>query len=163
MRQVIAVVVLLLGCGLVSAQEGPLVVGAQAPDFALADLQGKYVKLSRGYGERVTVLGLARVGSAPCRTTMSELEKLQQQYRGDRVGIFLINLDGVEARAAALAAVEELGLTYPILNDDGYALPQAYRSKTVPHLLVVDQDGLTRFSRAGSDANLLTALKASVE
>ncbi|MBU0608728.1 MAG: redoxin domain-containing protein, partial [Armatimonadetes bacterium] len=100
------------------------------------------------------------VGSAPCRTTMSELEKLQQQYRGDRVGIFLINLDGVKARAA----VNQFGLTYPILTDEGYVpLPPTYQVKRVPHLLVVDQDGLIRFSRAGSDANLLTALKASVE
>ena len=164
MRKLIAVAVLLVGCSLVSAQDASLAVGAQAPDFALPDLQGKYMKLSRGYGERVTVLSLSRLNSVPCRTMMAELQKLQQQYRGDRVGIFLINLDGVQARAAALAAVKQLGLTYPILTDEGFIpLAAAYRVKTAPHLLVVDQDGINRFSQAGSGANLLNGLKAAVE
>lgn len=145
------------------AQDGALAVGTAAPDFALPFLQGKYMKLSRGYGERVTVLSLSRLSSTPCRTTMAELQKLQQQYRGDRVGIYLVNLDGEKSRASALAAVKQLGLTYPVLMDDGYALPQPYRVRTVPHLLVVDQDGIIRFSQAGSGANLLARLKAAVE
>lgn len=146
-----------------SAQDDPLAVGTQVPDFALPDLQGNYMKLSRGYGERVTVLSLSRLNFAPGRTMMVELQKLQQQYRGDRVGIYLVNLDGEQTRAAALAVVKQLGLTYPALMDDGYALPKPYQVKTVPHLLVVDQDGIIRFSQAGSGAALVTGLKAAVE
>ncbi len=163
-RRLVAFSLLWVSGTLTWAQDASLAVGTKAPDFALPDLEGKCVKLSRGYGERVTVLSLSRLDPVPCRSMMSELEKLQQQYRGDRVAIYLVNLDGVEARAAALAAVKQLGLTYPVLTDEGYVpLPQAYRVKTVPHLVVVDQDGIIRFSQVGSDANLLTDLKAAVE
>jgi len=162
MRRMMALTILLVGCTLAQAQDGTLAVGSAAPDFALPALEGKYLRLSRGYGERVTVLSLSRLNAAPCRSMMVELQKLQQHYRGDRVGVYLVNLDGEAARASALATVKQLGLTYPVLNDDGCGLPQAYRVKAVPHLLVVDQDGIVRFSRAGSGSDVSAALKAAI-
>jgi thioredoxin 1 len=154
--------VLMSAIGLGWAQEQWLSVGSQAPDFVLKDLQGKYVKLSRGYGRQETVIALSRLNSVPCRNMMQELEKLQQQYHGDRVAIYIVNLEGDKARPSALATVKQLGLTYPILTEDGDSLPPVFKVETVPHLLVVDQDGVIQFSRAGCDPELIAALKASV-
>jgi thioredoxin 1 len=154
--------ILMCAVGLGAAQEQWLSVGSQAPDFVLKDLHGKSVRLSRGYGLQETIIVLSRLNSVNCRNMMQELEKLQQQYRGDRVAIYLVSLDGAKARASALATAKRFGLTYPVLVEDGESLPQVFKVQTVPHLLVVDQDGVIQFSRAGCDAELIAALKASV-
>jgi thioredoxin 1 len=163
MRQLRWLAALLLVCSLAHAQERPLAVGAKAPDFVLADLAGKWHRLSRGYGTRVTVVALSRVPSPANAGLMRELEKLQQRFHGDRVGIILVSLGGEQAREATSAAVKRWDLTYPVLLEDEFGMPQPYRVTAAPHLLVVDQDGLIRFSHSGYDVNVPAKLAAEVE
>lgn len=163
MRQAALLLLLIVTCGTVQAQSDALAVGTSAPDFALADLAGQYSKLSRGYGCQVTVIGLSRLDSVPCRAMMQDLQKLQQRYRGDRVGIYVVSLEGSGVRELALKAVKQLGLTYPILTDDGDSLAQPYRAKLVPHVLVVDQDGVIRLSEGRYTLASSAKLTAAVE
>ncbi len=163
MRQLIAMAVLLLGCGLAQAQEESLAVGAKAPGFVLADQSGKWHRLSRVCGRQVTVLALTRLEHSESPPVMRELEKLQQRYRNERVGIYLISLGGEQAREATSAAVKRWHLTYPVLLEDEFSMPEAYRVKTAPRLLVIGQDGVIRFSHGGYDASIPRKIAAAVE
>ncbi len=162
-RRLMAVALLLTGNVLAWAQEEPLAVGTKAPDFVLADVPGKWHRLSRGYGRQVTVLALSRMQSPANGTLMQELQKLQQRYQGDRVGIVLISLGVKGALQATSAAVKRWDVTYPVLLEDEFSMPETYRVKTVPHLLVIDQDGLICFSHSGYDVNVPPKLVAAVE
>ncbi|MEI6501512.1 MAG: redoxin domain-containing protein [Armatimonadota bacterium] len=165
MRRLMALTLLLAGCSLTQAQatDAPLVVGAKAPGFTLTDLAGKSFKLSDGYGKQVTVLDFGRFTCAPCRTVMGELEKLQQRYGGDRVGLYSVNLDGVNAKETAPEAVKQLGLTFPILLDTRFQVATKYQVTSIPYLVVVDAEGIVRLTHMGYQADLPAKLIALIE
>ena len=163
MRQLLALILLLAGCSLAQAQDGTLAVGAKAPDFTLTDLAGKPFKLSDGYGKQVTVLDFGRFTCLPCRAVMGELEKLQQRYGGDRVGIYSVNLDGAAARQTASAGVKQLGLTFPILLDTRFQVAEQYQVQTIPYLVVVDPEGIIRLKHLGYQSDLPAKLVALIE
>jgi thioredoxin 1 len=161
MRRLVALALLLVVCGL--AQAEGLVVGARAPDLTLTDLAGNAVKLSDGHGGQVTVLAFGHFSRLAYRTATGELERLQQRYQGDRVGIYAVSLDGPSAWQIASAAVKRLGLTFPVLLQRDRRLAEAYRVAATPHLVVMDPEGVIRLSQVAHLPDLSAKLTALIE
>jgi peroxiredoxin len=157
---------LVLGLGLLwAAEEAPpgIRVGTQAPEFTLKDPQGKTYKLQDYRGKKVVLLDFGRFTCQPCRNVVQDLEKLHQKYKDQGVQIFSVNLDGPLAARVVPKGIEEFKLTFPVLLDTDYKVAQSYKVEVIPFLVLIDLQGVVRYTHLGYDRQLQKLLSDQFE
>ena len=117
-----------------------------APDFELERLSGGTVKLSDLRG-KVVVLNFWATWCGPCRQEMPHLAKVYEKYRDRGFEILAITTDEKADRPKVAPFVEEHGLTFPVLYDDGIA--GAYGVNGMPATVYIDAQGRTRYQTTG--------------
>ena len=154
-RMLIAGTTLALTLGLaVAAHAEGLSVGSKAPSFTLKTLGGKSYRLQSYRGKSIVLLDFGRFTCLPCRDMLKDLQKLQVQHKGQRVQIFSVNLDGGMAARVVPKGIKDLGVTFPVLQDSASKAATAYQATTIPYVVVVDKQGIVRFSHIGYDPSL---------
>jgi len=113
-------------------------VGAQAPDFALRDLEGNDVRLS-DYRGRTVLLTFWATWCGPCRLEMPEFEGRYQELKDDGFIVLGVNFDEPEEDVRAFR--DELGLSFPLLLDPGGSVQRLYRIRGYPSSIFVDPEG----------------------
>ncbi len=112
------------------------------PDVTGTSLTGTAIKLS-GYRGKTVVLNFWGSWCAPCRSEADVLALLDKQY-GPK-GVAFIGDDVGDTPANALAFTRGEGITYPSINDQGYAvvaqLSQVVPVKDTPTTVVIDKTG----------------------
>jgi peroxiredoxin len=159
---IIALVTAWLVSIVVAAPAEGLKVGSKAPNFTLKTLDGKSYQLSSYLGKRAVLLDFGRFTCLPCRDMLKDLQKLQVKYKGQKVQIFSINLDGGMAPRVVPKGIKELGVTFPVLQDPGEKVSTTYRATTIPHLVLIDKQGIVRFTHTGYDAGVRAKLDALI-
>jgi len=157
---------LMLGLGLLwAAEEAPpgIKVGTKAPEFTLQDHQGKTYKLQDYRGKKIVLLDFGRFTCLPCRFVVQDLQELHRKYKDQGVQIFSINLDGPWAAQAVPKGIEEFKLTFPVLLDKDFKVAQSYRIETIPFLVLIDLQGVVRYTHLGYDKQLPKWLSAQFE
>ena len=113
-----------------------------APDITGASLTGTAIKLS-GYRGKTVVLNFWGSWCAPCRGEAPVLALLDKQY-GSK-GVAFLGDDVGDTPANALAFTRGAGISYPSINDQGYAvvaqLSQVVPVKDTPTTVVIDKTG----------------------
>jgi thiol-disulfide isomerase/thioredoxin len=113
-----------------------------APDFTGTSLTGTPVKFA-SYRGRIVVLNFWGSWCPPCRDEAPTLEVLSQQY-GSR-GVVFLGDDVADTPANALAFDRSVGITYPSVNDPGYAIVQDFSRAApisdTPTTVVIDRTG----------------------
>jgi len=138
-----AVILTLLGLlawGLKKAQAGPRESG-MAPDFTLADFDGRTVTLSELRGQ-VVIINFWASWCPPCREEAAYLEETWRKYEGQSV--VFIGVDWVDTEKEALAYIKEFDITYLNGPDIGTRIAQAYNIKGVPETYFVAKNGELR-------------------
>jgi len=121
-------------------------VGKPAPDFTLADLDGKEVKLSSFKG-KVVVLEWFNPGCPFVKRSHGTASLKDAASRHTKNGIVWLAINssakGKEGNGAAAnrAAAEKWGMTHPILLDESGAVGKKYGATNTPHMFVVDAGG----------------------
>jgi peroxiredoxin len=116
-------------------------VGDQAPDFALADLEGRTVRLSDLRGQ-VVVLNFWATWCGYCAAEMTDLQAFNDEYQGR--GIKVLALNDREDRDTAQNYRDEHGLALAILLDADGATGRAYHVSALPVTVFIDRAGLIR-------------------
>ncbi|MEN6642014.1 MAG: redoxin domain-containing protein [Armatimonadia bacterium] len=161
MRRVIVLTLLSACCAMAQAQVGVSAAGSRAPNALLHDLAGKALQLSSACSDQVTVLCFGRLSWRPCRGVAAELQRLQQQYRDDRVAFYWIEVGGtVKATAAAGAG---MNLTLPVLLDGDCKVAAEYDVMALPHVFLIDASGIVRISHIGYQPELPAMLAGLIE
>jgi cytochrome c biogenesis protein CcmG/thiol:disulfide interchange protein DsbE len=136
----------LLGFGLVRAQQGPVAVGARAPEFTLTTFGGDEVHTSDLLG-KVMVVNFWASWCKPCEQEALELELAYQMYKDQ--GVEFLGVDYVDTETEALAYLDKFDITYPNGPDLGTYISQVYRMRGVPETYIVGPDGRIRAVQIG--------------
>jgi thiol-disulfide isomerase/thioredoxin len=117
-------------------------VGQPAPTFSGATLAGPPLALTDLRG-KVVMLDFWATWCAPCLAEMPALRRLQES-RGPRgLAVVGINIEGQGARRAVADVVQDAGLTFPTVMDEG-EIQRRYRVEGVPFVVVIDRVGIVR-------------------
>ncbi len=106
--------------------------------FATKDLAGDSVTYADFVDAKLIMVNYFEADNQTCLETLPDMEKLYQKYREQ--GFVLLGVFSQEGSEAAVqAAVEEAGLSYPVLYCDTRL--QTYRTDYVPSSILVDETG----------------------
>jgi len=136
-----------LALGLRRAQQGPVSVGDQVPNFTLTTFDGETINLTDLKG-KVVVLNFWASWCKPCEQEAADLETawLTYQPRGD---VVFLGVDYVDTEPEARGYLEKFNITYPNGPDLGTRISQAFRIRGVPETYIIDQDNVLRAVQIG--------------
>ena len=113
-----------------------------APDVTAASLTGTTIKLS-SYRGKTLVLNFWGSWCPPCREEAPTLAVLDEQY--GKQGVAFLGDDVDDSPANALAFTRSVGISYPSINDPGYAVVQKFSQvspvSATPTTVVIDKTG----------------------
>jgi peroxiredoxin len=119
--------------------------GFLAPDFSLSTADGQVITLSELRG-RPLLLNFWASWCRPCRAEMPAMQQFYQEFSepGPEQGftILAVNASNQDNRAEALAFAESLGLSFPILFDQGGEAARLYQVRALPTSFFIDAQGL---------------------
>jgi peroxiredoxin len=136
-----------------AAPAGQAKIGQPAPEFALADLDGKVVKLSDFKGKTV-VLEWFNPGCPFVQRAHRNggLKDLPAQQIGKGVVWLAINSGAAgkqgHGKEENVKAKAEFGMSYPVLLDEKGEVGRAYGAKRTPHMYIVDPKGTLIYAGA---------------
>ena len=144
---VIAVVIsLMLAFGIQKSRHTPVqqsgagqLQGQPAPDFALASLDGKTVKLSDFRGKAI-LLNFWATWSEPCKIEMPWFVELQKQYGPQGLQVLGIAMDDSGAKEIADFA-KKMNVNYPIVIGKESVGDQYGGIPYLPSTFYIDRDG----------------------
>ena len=126
-----------------SSKYEPLVVGMNAPDFSLPDLQGKNQRLT-GYRGKVIFLNFWATWCKPCKEEMPSMQVLWDNLQKEDFIMLAVSMDRVTTTKEISPFVENLKLTFPILTDSWGQTDKRYKLMGVPETYIIDQNGVLR-------------------
>ena len=133
--------------------------GSQAPDFAGPLVAGDRFQLSGERGHPVALVFWAP-WCGPCRAELPGVERVSRALAAAPHTARIIAVDTEGNRDTALEAQAKLGLTMPIVLDDGSAAA-AYQVTMIPQTVIVDRAGrVASLIRGGaSEDELMRAIE----
>jgi thiol-disulfide isomerase/thioredoxin len=142
----IAVIVVVVVMGAFNVLFAPSVPAAgEAPDFTLQDLEGQTWTLSE-VDARLVVLNFWFTDCPPCRREIPDL--VRWHAANPDVPLLGIHTDPRKPPGVIRKVSEQLGITYPVLDDRQAAAARAYGVDTFPTTVVL-VDGEVVDARVG--------------
>ena len=130
-----------------------------APDFSLADLDGKSVQLSALDG--LVILNFWFTSCPPCVREIPELSKFHAEH--PEIRFYGVNTDAGMPASRLKQQSDRLGIAYPVLHDVRGEVSHAYGIDVFPTTLVI-RDGKIVQSRVGMvDRQLLDQMVAAAD
>ena len=120
--------------------------GQSAPDFVLKSSTGDNLRLSEYRGD-VVMINFWATWCGPCRQEMPLLDDLYSRY--ERVGFTLLGVNIDDDSRRAMKMIEELGVNFPVLFDDGKDVSKLYAVEAMPVTVLVDREGTVRHVHHG--------------
>ncbi len=142
------------------AQEtGRPLIGKPAPRLVLKTIDGETIDLGRLYGKQAVYLKFWATWCAPCREQMPHFERTYENA-GPDLAVIAIDVGFNDSVKAVRAYRRQLGITMPIVFDDGRAAA-AFHLRVTPQHIVIGRDGRIQYVGHLADARLDAALLAA--
>lgn len=116
---------------------GVIEVGAAAPDFTAALVDGGTFQLSGQEGKAV-LLNFWATWCGPCVGEMPAFTRLVETY-GDQLALLAVNCS--EAETTVTDFLEKNGYTFPVALDPDGAIAALYPTDGIPYTLIIAPDG----------------------
>jgi peroxiredoxin len=118
---------------------GKPVVGDEAPNFTLTNLQGEEVDLKSLRGKAV-MINFWGTWCPPCRSEMPAMQKMYEKYRQQGFEIIAVNI--AETEVAVDSFAKRYGLTFPIWLDRDRDVVKQYKIGPLPSTLFLNREGI---------------------
>lgn len=140
-------VVLMLVCGLATAQDGTqraqragkTLIGQPGPAASLTAIDGQRIDLTALYGKQPVYLKFWATWCKPCNEQAPEFERIYQQY-GKRIAVVAVNTGYSETEADVRAFQAKYQLHMPVVIDDG-SLAGKLNLRVTPQHVIIDASG----------------------
>jgi len=119
-----------------------------APDFSLPALNGDTLRLSDQLG-KIVVLNFWATWCGPCREETPAFVKLHTELKDQGVQFIGLSIDE-EGFDIVRPFVEEFGVTYPIVVDDGSVKPRYKEVVGMPTTFILNKNGEIEKYMAGA-------------
>ena len=136
-------------------------VGETAPEFTLSRLdQSADTSLASSHG-KIRYLDFWASWCAPCRVSLPEIVKLQNELGGDRFEVIAINVD--ENPGAATKFLKRFPVNYQVLSDPTGKVAAQYELPGMPTSFVVDPSGKITLIHTGFRKGDMASIRAHIE
>jgi thiol-disulfide isomerase/thioredoxin len=142
------------------AQEaGRAILGTPAPRLTLKTIDGDVIDLGSLYGKKAVYIKFWATWCVPCRQQMPHFEHAYETA-GPDLAVIAVNVGFNDSVEAILAYRKKLGITMPIVFDDG-SLGAAFHLRVTPTHIVIGRDGRIQYVGHLADQELDAALVAA--
>jgi len=161
-RLALAFVLAVLTCGCATSKPTTSSVAGTELKLVLPKVPGPgEVNLGALKG-KVVLVDFWATWCGPCHEASRAYEKLYQRFHADGLEVYGVSID--EDASMIPAFVQEQGITYPIVLDEGGELAQSrFSLEMVPAVLLVDRSGRIRFQHGGFDEGELARTTAEIQ
>ncbi len=152
MRSFSILLLLLSATSLAQAAE----VGEKPPDYLGRSSEGEEIRLSEGEG-RIRIVTFWATWCSPCLKELPVLNAIQKNGGADRIEVIAINLKEPKKQfRKALRAFEDFEITF--IHDRRGSVARKYGVKGIPHMVMVDVDGLIAYKHIGYNESALEGI-----
>jgi len=142
-----------------ATRAGAALLGKPAPQPLLTTIDGERIDLGSLVGKKAVYLKFWATWCIPCREQMPHFQKVYET-RGDDLEVIAINAGFNDSVADIRKYRTQLGITMPIVLDDG-RLGELFHLRVTPQHIVIGRDGSIRYVGHLADASLDAALAAA--
>ena len=123
-----------------------IAAGDSAPSFSLATPDGHSISLASALQKGPVVLAFFKITCPVCQFTFPFLERLNKAF-GSNASVLAVSQDDARDTKDFLT---EYSLSFPaLLDEDGYAVSNAYGLANVPTVFLIDSNGKVLISSVG--------------
>jgi thiol-disulfide isomerase/thioredoxin len=138
---------------------GRAILGTPAPRLVLKTIDGDAIDLGSLYGKQAVYLKFWATWCVPCRQQMPHFQHAYETAGAD-LAVIAIDVGFNDSVEAIRAYRQKLGITMPIVFDDG-SLAAAFHLRVTPTHIVIGRDGRIRYIGHLADGELDAALIAA--
>jgi len=121
----------------------------KAPDFTLANLEGRNVKLSELLAKGPVIVDFWATWCKPCIKGFPALQALLNKYKGRGLTVVAISVDSPKTRARVGPFIRSKKYTFEILLDTQGRVAKKYNAVTIPRTVLINPEGKIAFATVG--------------
>ena len=141
-------------------EAGASLIGKYAPPITLRTIDGRKIELAKLYGKEPVYLKFWATWCVPCRLQMPHFENAERTL-GDKIAVVGVNAGFNETPEAVRNYRQTMGLTMPIVIDDG-RLADALHLRVTPQHVIIGRDGRILYVGHLADARVDRALAQAI-
>ena len=122
---------------------------SKAPDFALPNLAGEEVRLSRLLAKGPVIVDFWATWCKPCIKAFPDLQEILDRYRECGLEVLAISVDGPRSSSRVKSLIASKGNTFEVLLDPGQKVARKFHVTSVPRTVLIDTDGTIAYAVTG--------------
>jgi cytochrome c biogenesis protein CcmG/thiol:disulfide interchange protein DsbE len=135
-----------MGGGSAKAGAASEQLGAPAPDFSLAPIDGGTPIGPKSFAGKVLIVDFWATWCTPCRQSFPVYQKLLEKFPGQ---LALVGVSVDESQDGIAKFKSETGVRFPVVWDQGQSVAGVYKPGTMPTSFVIDRAGIVKAIHEG--------------